>query len=102
MTSSLIAGAETPRASDEDRERVVRCLERHTSAGRLSLDEHADRVERTLRARTHGELAAVLADLPVEPDRRSSAGPARSHELAMAFLIAGVALVVLTALMLLR
>ena len=92
------------RASDEDRERIVRCLERHTSAGRLSLDEYADRVERTLRARTHGELATVLADLPAEPAEptgRPSAGPVASHQLAVAFLIAGVALIVLTALMLL-
>ncbi|MFY1695603.1 MULTISPECIES: DUF1707 SHOCT-like domain-containing protein [unclassified Solwaraspora] len=87
------------RASDADRERVVRCLERHTSAGRLSLDEHADRVERTVHARTHGELAAVLADLPAEP---AGSEPAAVHQLLVAFLIAGVALVVLTALMLLR
>lgn len=109
------------RASDADRERVVRCLERHTSAGRLSLDEHADRVERTMYARTHGELAAVLADLPAEPDGSAlgppatvphvtapggsatgTAGPAAVPQLLVAFLIAGLALVVLTALMLLR
>ncbi|WFE26932.1 DUF1707 domain-containing protein [Solwaraspora sp. WMMD791] len=96
------------RASDADRERVVRSLERHTSAGRLSLDEHADRVERTMHARTHGELAAVLADLPAEPDG-SEAEPAGSgqtgsepHQLLVAFLVAGLALVVLTALLGLR
>ncbi|MDG4767620.1 DUF1707 domain-containing protein [Solwaraspora sp. WMMD406] len=95
------------RASDADRERVVRCLERHTSAGRLSLDEHADRVTRTLLARTHGELATILADLPAEPDAAVSdaaapTGPATAPQLAVAFLIAGVALVLLTALLLLR
>jgi hypothetical protein len=89
------------RASDADRERVVRSLERHTAAGRLSLDEYADRVERTLQARTHGELATVLGDLPAEPTDAPSAGPAATPQLAVAFLISGVALVVLTALVLL-
>lgn len=90
------------RASDEDRERVVRCLERHTSAGRLSLDEHADRVERALCARTHGELATILADLPAEPAAAAPAGPTATHQLVVAFLIAGVTLAVLAALLLLR
>lgn len=89
------------RASDADREQVVHCLERHTSAGRLSLDEYADRVEQALRARTQGELATVLADLPAEPTGRGPADPAASHQLAVAFLIAGVALVVLTVLIVL-
>ncbi|MFV2021257.1 DUF1707 SHOCT-like domain-containing protein [Micromonospora sp. LOL_023] len=86
------------RASDADREQVVHCLERHTSAGRLSLDEYADRVEQALRARTQGELAMVLADLPAEP---RSAGSAAPHQLAAAFLIAGVALTVLAVLIML-
>lgn len=89
------------RASDADRERVVRSLERHTSAGRLSLDEYADRVERALRARTHGELATVLGDLPAEPTDASAAGPAATSQLVVAFLISAVALVVLATLVLL-
>ncbi|WP_326555341.1 DUF1707 SHOCT-like domain-containing protein [Micromonospora sp. NBC_01813] len=92
------------RASDADREQVVHCLERHTSAGRLSLDEYADRVERALRARTQGELATVLADLPAEPAEPAepgSADPAASHQLAVAFLIAGIALTMLTVLIVL-
>ena len=52
------------RASDEDRQRVVAALERHTGAGRLTLDEFAARVEAACGARTLAELAAVTSDLP--------------------------------------
>ena len=52
------------RASDEDRQRVVAALERHTGAGRLTLDEFAARVEAACGARTLDELAAVTSDLP--------------------------------------
>jgi hypothetical protein len=62
------------RASDEDRRRAVTALEQHTAAGRLNLDEYADRVDRVLASRTHADLAGVLADLPAEagpaPDQR--------------------------------
>jgi hypothetical protein len=47
------------RASDDDRMRVVAALERHTAAGRLTLDEFSDRVSRALAAGTRHELAAV-------------------------------------------
>ncbi|OLB78499.1 MAG: hypothetical protein AUI14_13040 [Actinobacteria bacterium 13_2_20CM_2_71_6] len=55
------------RASDADRERVVAALERHTTAGRLSLEEFGQRVGRAFAAVTHGDLAAVTSDLPTEP-----------------------------------
>jgi hypothetical protein len=86
------------RASDDDREQVVHALQRHTAAGRLSLDEYADRVDRALAARTHGELAAVVGDLPAEP---ATGGGAEAHQLAIAFLIAVIALVVVGGLVLL-
>jgi hypothetical protein len=89
------------RASDEDREQVVQALERHTAVGRLSLDEHADRVERTLTARTCGELAAILSDLPPEPAEPTPTTRAGDHQLAIALLIACVALALVGALVLL-
>src|SRR2546421_11975740 len=55
------------RASDTDRERVVAALERHTAAGRLTLDEFGQRVGRVFSAVTQGDLAAVTHDLPAEP-----------------------------------
>ncbi len=51
------------RASDADRERVVALLGDAHVDGRISLDEHAERIERAYAARTLGELTGVTADL---------------------------------------
>ena len=39
-------------------------LERAVGQGMLTLDEFSERIDRTLAARTRGELGAVVADLP--------------------------------------
>jgi hypothetical protein len=83
------------RASDEDRQRVVAALERHTGAGRLTLDEFAARVEVAVGARTMSELAAVTSDLPAADDQ-----PRR--ELFLVFLIAIITLMLLGAFIALR
>jgi uncharacterized protein DUF1707 len=51
------------RASDADRERVVAVLADAVADGRLTLDEHAERVHRAYAARTLGELAGLTQDL---------------------------------------
>jgi Domain of unknown function (DUF1707) len=51
------------RASDADRERVVDVLREAVADGRLTHQEHEERVEGAYTARTLGELAAVTADL---------------------------------------
>jgi hypothetical protein len=51
------------RASDTDRERVVWLLQDAHGDGRLTLDEHAERVQRAYEARTLGELSALTRDL---------------------------------------
>ncbi|MFY9929824.1 MAG: DUF1707 domain-containing protein [Streptosporangiaceae bacterium] len=51
------------RASDTDRDRVLAMLSEAMSDGRLTPDEHAERVERVLSARTLGDLAALTSDL---------------------------------------
>ena len=86
------------RASDEDRQRVVAALERHTGAGRLTLADFASRVEVACEARTLDELAAVTSDLPAtdtpaETTADESEGPNR--ELLILFLIAALTLVLL-------
>jgi DUF1707 SHOCT-like domain len=86
------------RASDDDRDRLVEQLQRHAAAGRLSLDEYAERVDRVLVARTHGELAAVVYDLPAE----STVDAALHHreaarQLIVALLVALLVLAVLGA-----
>src|SRR5215471_2576562 len=60
------------RASDADRDRVLAMLSEAMSDGRLTADEHAERVQRAIAARTLGELAELTADLAV-----SSAQPVR-------------------------
>jgi hypothetical protein len=53
------------RASDTDRDRVVALLGDAMTDGRLTADEHADRVQRAFAARTLGELAGLTTDLAV-------------------------------------
>jgi hypothetical protein len=53
------------RASDSDRDRTLALLADAVSDGRLTADEHADRVQRACTARTLGELAELTADLVV-------------------------------------
>jgi len=83
------------RASDADRERVVTALERHVAAGRLTLDEYAQRVSGVLAAVTHGELAALTRDLPRDDDTGPEPGSQRG-QLMLLFLLAGMTLLVLT------
>lgn len=84
------------RASDEDRHRVVDALQRHTQAGRLSLDEFTERVDTAYAARTLAELAAVTDDLPAEPVTAPAAAPDTGRrDLIVIFAIAGIALVLL-------
>jgi Domain of unknown function (DUF1707) len=61
------------RAGDADREAVGQALRRHHADGRIETEELQDRISRCYSARTHGELDALLADLPREPNagRRS-------------------------------
>ena len=61
MTSS--PHPRTLRASDADRERVVAVLAEAAGDGRLSPDEHAERVHRAYLARTLGDLAGLTRDL---------------------------------------
>ena len=51
------------RASDNDRERVVAVLAEAAGDGRLTLEEHSERVQRAYQARTLGELAVLTRDL---------------------------------------
>ncbi len=52
------------RASDAERNEVVELLGEHASAGRLTLAELEERVQRAYAARTRAELAALTEDLP--------------------------------------
>lgn len=54
------------RASDADREHIAQLLGRAFAEGRLSSEEHGERIEAAYAAKTMGELRPLVADLPVE------------------------------------
>ena len=56
------------RLSDGDRQRAVELLQRHTSDGRLTLDEFSDRVGEVYAARSRAEVEPLFADLPVRAE----------------------------------
>ncbi len=64
------------RASDADRESVVERLRDASAEGRLAAHELEHRVMQALRARTYGELDAIVRDLPSadRSRRRRAAG----------------------------
>ena len=75
---------------------MVAALERHTGAGRLTLEEFEARVGVACGARTLDELAAVTRDLPASADDQATAvEEAPRRELLLLFLIAAVTLVLL-------
>lgn len=52
------------RASDADRDRIADILREAVAEGRLTPEEHAERVELVYRAKTVGELEPLVSDLP--------------------------------------
>ena len=52
------------RASHEDRDQVVELLRVSAGDGRLTAEELDERLEQAMTARTYGELAKLVADLP--------------------------------------
>ncbi|MGQ4619914.1 DUF1707 domain-containing protein [Nocardia sp. R7R-8] len=63
------------RASDADREKIIDQLRLAMNEGRLSLAEFDDRLRQVYAAKTYGELAPLLSDLPAQ--RESRPAPAR-------------------------
>jgi hypothetical protein len=89
------------RASDDDRDAVLRALEQHTTAGRLNLDEFDQRSTAALAAVTRDELAGLTADMPELPVEPVPPVEPASHarDLAILFAIAFVTLAALVAMM---
>lgn len=52
------------RIGDADREAAARELGEHFALGRISVDEHAERLEQIWAARTAADLAPAFRDLP--------------------------------------
>ncbi len=55
------------RAAAADRERTVDVLKAAYGEGRLTTEEFESRTARTMAAKSYGELAAIVADLPAGP-----------------------------------
>lgn len=90
------------RISDADRNEVIERLRRHTSEGRLTLDEFESRLAEVHAAKTGDELRYALRELPAAPAR--GFGPyGRGHPshrwflpLPLVVLAVAIAVVVLT------
>ncbi|MEV6274893.1 DUF1707 domain-containing protein [Nocardia sp. NPDC051832] len=59
-------GKDELRASDADRQQIADRLRIAMDNGRLSLHEYDDRLQQTYSAKTYGELAPIVSDLPSE------------------------------------
>ncbi|MFD5951728.1 DUF1707 domain-containing protein [Streptomyces collinus] len=64
------------RASDAERDRIADILHDALAEGRLTADEHAERVEGVLRAKTVGELEVFIRDLPAAHRQGTGSSPA--------------------------
>jgi Domain of unknown function (DUF1707)/Domain of unknown function (DUF4190) len=91
------------RASDADRERAIDVLKAAFAEGRLTREEHGERVQRAYRSRTYAELAEVSVDLPAGPlgtlpqrplgaagANLPVAAPRQTNSLAVASLVCGL------------
>ncbi len=60
--------SESLRASDSDRDKVAEVLHTAFAEGRITYEEHIERMESVLASKTFGELMAITADLlPTTP-----------------------------------
>jgi|HubBroStandDraft_2_1064218.scaffolds.fasta_scaffold127215_3 hypothetical protein len=63
------------RASHEDRDRVVEVLRVSAGDGRLTAEELDERLELAMTARTYGELAKLVVDLPADGSGAGALAP---------------------------
>ena len=66
------------RPSHEDRDRVVEVLRVSAGDGRLTAEELDERLELAMTARTYGELAKLVVDLPADGSVASALAPRAS------------------------
>ncbi|WP_235502480.1 MULTISPECIES: DUF1707 and DUF4190 domain-containing protein [unclassified Kitasatospora] len=69
------AGQAAMRAGHTDRERAVDVIKAAYAEGRLSANEYSARFDGVQRAKTYGQLAYLVSDLPVGPVALPMMGP---------------------------
>ncbi|MET9957704.1 DUF1707 domain-containing protein [Streptomyces sp. NPDC006326] len=72
------SGPAALRASDADRDRIAHILADALAEGRLTADEHAERLDSLYAVKTVGELEALVRDLPA-PGGATAAVPSYAH-----------------------
>jgi hypothetical protein len=65
------------RLSDADRDRAAADLADHYAEGRLTTEEHAERLDAIWTARTHADLKPIFEDLPRRAPERATRGRSR-------------------------
>jgi Domain of unknown function (DUF1707) len=80
--SAELAVRDSLRASHEDRDKIVEHLRLAGGDGRLDAQELDERVGAALVARTYGELAALVTDLPAAPGSLVAEAEATPKDLA--------------------
>ncbi len=64
------------RVGDAEREQAAAALGEHVVQGRLTAEEHAERLDQVWAARTRADLAAVFDDLPATDSSQPRRTPA--------------------------
>lgn len=83
MSGELIPAARNDlRASHEDRDFTVERLRIAAGDGRIDAEELDQRIEAALSARTYGELAAIVKDLPESAEASARAVARRAESVA--------------------
>jgi hypothetical protein len=85
------------RLSDADRDRAAAELADHYAEGRLTTEEHAERLDAIWTARTHADLRPIFEDLPRQAPERAGRGRSRRWQ-SVPFLPVAAALIVLSVL----
>jgi hypothetical protein len=67
------------RASDADRDRAASVLNEALAEGRLTAEEHSERLDSIYAAKTQADLVPLFDDLPVRPDSAPVPAPSGSQ-----------------------
>jgi hypothetical protein len=67
------------RASDTDRDRAAAVLNEALAEGRLTAEEHSQRLDSIYAAKTHADLVPILNDLPAAQSASAALQPAQAR-----------------------